>query len=262
MAQGSEIALLCFIHPTSEEARSKVCRAPQLRCTFNHSEQVLKLLPQAYPYHSPSAKTTTWTYFRPSSRKGAPSQLIKAKGVDRSTFLAGFEVYTDKSALSAQLEHPEFKKFHELTKKENLYSKDEELVAWYRRGGFYSRGETSKAGSGVSVVTAIFELKEENQLDKALEILVEFTKWVKENEPGVLTYAVLARPKAPKEILMFERYASLEAFKQHGSSKEFKEMGKKIFPLSAKVTLNEWEEVDGSFVGNVPGGKASGQAKI
>lgn len=51
-----------------------------------------------------------------------------------------------------------------------------------------------------------------------------FAEWVKVNEPGVLTYSIMTRPKAPEEILFFERYDSLEALGRHGSTGQFKAM--------------------------------------
>lgn len=41
---------------------------------------------------------------------------------------------------------------------------------------------------------------------------------MKDNEPGVLTYSVMTRPKAPTEVLMFERYQDDRSLKAHDSS--------------------------------------------
>ena len=51
-----------------------------------------------------------------------------------------------------------------------------------------------------------------------------FAEWVKENEPDVLTYSLMIRPKAPNEILMFERFRDVNALAGHGSSKRFKDI--------------------------------------
>jgi len=40
----------------------------------------------------------------------------------------------------------------------------------------------------------------------------------------VLTYCFMTRPKAPNEILVFERYKDTKALAAHGSAKEFKAM--------------------------------------
>lgn len=79
--------------------------------------------------------------------------------------------------------------------------------------------------------------------------------WVEKNEPGVLTYCMLTRPKAPNEILLFERYADGKALAAHGGTKEFKAMFKGIAPhIEVKQTkLQECTELDESFVGNVVG---------
>ena len=50
------------------------------------------------------------------------------------------------------------------------------------------------------------------------------SSWVASNEPDVLTYCVLTRPKAPNEIVMFERYKDHKALGSHGSTKQFKGM--------------------------------------
>ena len=51
-----------------------------------------------------------------------------------------------------------------------------------------------------------------------------FATWVTDNEPGVLTYAILTRPKAPKELLLFVRYADRKALKGHNEAPEHVEI--------------------------------------
>ena len=48
--------------------------------------------------------------------------------------------------------------------------------------------------------------------------------WVQKNEPDVLTYCWMTRPKAPNQLLVFERYRDAKALGAHGSTKEFKAM--------------------------------------
>ena len=86
----------------------------------------------------------------------------------------------------------------------------------------------------------------------------KFCEWVRENEPGVLTYTVMTRPdsKQSTEVVMYERYRDLDSFKGHGSSKEFKAMFKGLLPhINPKMTrMAEWAEVGESFTGTKVGG--------
>ncbi len=155
-----------------------------------------------------------------------------------SSAIAGIEIYSKKSALSHQLAHPEFKRYHATATAEELYAQPEDMNAWYPREGFVARGETSTAKA--IVVTVLMQVKEgaSNAAD-VLEILGyvaqrkecflthssrSYASKVKLDEPNVLTYCVLTRPKAPSEILIFERYADVEALKAHFSSKGLREM--------------------------------------
>jgi len=75
----------------------------------------------------------------------------------------------------------------------------------------------------------------------------------------------MTRPKAPNEVLLFERYENLQALGVHGKTKEFKAMFRATGPyIRAKETvLSEWDELEGSFVSNQPGGAGvGGQAKL
>ncbi len=88
----------------------------------------------------------------------------------------------------------------------------------------------------------------------------KFCEWVRENEPGVLTYTVMTRPESKKstEIVMYERYKDVASFKAHGGSKEFKAMFKGLLPyINPKETkMAEWGEIEGSFTGNEVGDEA------
>ena len=48
--------------------------------------------------------------------------------------------------------------------------------------------------------------------------------WVHDNEPGTLTYAILTRPKAPNEFLVYERYLGVDGLKAHMKSQRAAEM--------------------------------------
>ena len=52
-----------------------------------------------------------------------------------------------------------------------------------------------------------------------------FADWVKANEPNVLSYAFLTRPKAPDEILSFSRYSTTEALSSHENAQEHLDVG-------------------------------------
>lgn len=51
-----------------------------------------------------------------------------------------------------------------------------------------------------------------------------FIEWLKDNELDTLSYAIFTRPKAPEEVLVFERYNSVSAFEAHRRSKVFRAM--------------------------------------
>lgn len=51
-----------------------------------------------------------------------------------------------------------------------------------------------------------------------------FIDWLKDNEPDTLSYTIFTRPKAPNEVLVFERYNSVSAFEGHRRSKVFRTM--------------------------------------
>jgi hypothetical protein len=91
----------------------------------------------------------------------------------RSTMIAGIGIFTEKAALSALLAHSQFKSYHSTVKSEGLYSKTEEVVAWYPRGGFIARGATAQPhGKGTIVMVAKFILKTEmGPREAALKIL-------------------------------------------------------------------------------------------
>lgn len=91
-------------------------------------------------YRQPSAKCTTWSYFVPSP---------PPKKADTPPVIGGLEIYTDKNALQKQVDDPIFfQAYHETAKKEALYAKDEELVAWYLTDGFMAREQHAKPFGG------------------------------------------------------------------------------------------------------------------
>ena len=60
--------------------------------------------------------------------------------------MRGLEIYKSKAALQRQVDDPVyFQSYHDTVKRDSLYAKPEELVAWYFATGFVAReanGET------------------------------------------------------------------------------------------------------------------------
>jgi hypothetical protein len=61
---------------------------------------------------------------------------------------------------------------------------------------------------------------------QATNLTSDFAAWVKANEPGTLSYLLLARPASKKsnQLIMFERYDGVKSLGVHGGGKEFKGM--------------------------------------
>ena len=89
----------------------------------------------------------------------------------------------------------------------------------------------------------------------------KFIFFVRDEEPGVLTYAIFTRPQAKDEVLVFVRYQDGKALRAHGEAKEHtvavEEIRKYLDPaFDVEKATTLWREVDDSFVGN--GGEGSG----
>ncbi|OQO12682.1 hypothetical protein B0A48_02145 [Cryoendolithus antarcticus] len=234
------IALLCTLHPASQEKRERIL-------------DLLRRLAREY-YIKPSAKCIAWSYFTPAAKLTA----------DATSFpLMGMEVYTDKSALQAQVDDTEhFQPYHALVKREGLYAKPEELQSWYLDCGFVARGEgQTKGGKGGLVSVSRLVCKDVAGAAKVLHGLREFSKWVESEEPGVLSYGVFTRPKAQSEVLVWVRYVSGKAIRRHDEAPEHRAAQKLMGPhLDMKKTeTTVWREVEDSFVAPLP---ASSSAKL
>ncbi|KAK3058068.1 hypothetical protein LTR09_001145 [Extremus antarcticus] len=93
----------------------------------------------------------------------------------------------------------------------------------------------------------------------------DFSEWVKDNEPGVLTYSIFTRPKAPAEVFLFGRYKDQKAMEDHGAAPEHQEVVKHMMAqldTSAPQPTTLWQEVEDSFVSNAFGGASQTDAKI
>ena len=155
MSSTNSIALICFLHPSSQSAQQTILT--DLQSSSQHY------------YRHPKSLCTTWTYFTPSTRKGALYQQLStsfpAKSDSRKLLLGGVEIYTDKSALSKQMQEEWFKAFQRKTKDEKLLveGKGEEMRVWEPVGGFVSRGAREEGDRGVIVMLAVFECKDSGQ---------------------------------------------------------------------------------------------------
>ncbi|RMY60556.1 hypothetical protein D0865_01460 [Hortaea werneckii] len=159
-------------------------------------------------YRKPRANCTAWSYFTPSPPK-------KANSVANPPVICGLEIYTTKAALQSQVDDPVyFQRYHEIVKKENLYAKPEELVAWYPAGGFLAR-DSSADREEEAVLVSVTRMTARRSFDGLMGILRPFVDWVTKSEPDVLTYAIFGRPKAPRELLLVVRYKDRKALKGH-----------------------------------------------
>ncbi|RVX69353.1 hypothetical protein B0A52_06948 [Exophiala mesophila] len=233
------LALMAIIHPKTEEKR----------------EQILSLLPKSF-FRAPATNCTTWCYLSPSTRKGALKGLLPPSS---PPVIIGLEIYTSPASLGYVQNASEFKSFMAQVESQDLYAKDEDQTAWYPTAGFLARSSTQTPPAGLAVLAKFVAKDGAENTKKLVEVLGNYCNWVRDNEPTTLTYCVLTRPKAPNEVLLFERYQDLAAIGAHGKTKEFKNMFKGTGPyLQGKLTrLEEFEEIDGSFVSNQPGGGAS-----
>ncbi|RFU30802.1 hypothetical protein B7463_g5545, partial [Scytalidium lignicola] len=212
-------------------------------------------------YRSSRGFCTTWSYFLPRASNieasFQPPWTPSSSNVGRETLVGGMEIYTDKSSLSTQLKEPWFQELKRQGKEEGWHARMEEMVAWYPVGGFVARTDLARPfGGGVIVLLARFTCKDEEGKKKIVEILSNFAKRVKVSEPGVLTYSVMTRPKAPTEVLMFERYQNENFLKAHEALKELGDMLKSMSPYldSENIEVSQWDELDNAFVGNIVGG--------
>ncbi|EMC94848.1 hypothetical protein BAUCODRAFT_25951 [Baudoinia panamericana UAMH 10762] len=144
---GEGVALLCMLYPESP--------AKQQRCLSLLRKEARDYYPQ------PKAKCTTWSYFIPMPARGK-------SGASEKPLIGGLEIYTAKSALQAQLNEAGFQGYHETVKREELYAKPEELVAWYHAAGFVARDGVAVSGEGVLISVTRMVCKNRQQ---ALDLL-------------------------------------------------------------------------------------------
>lgn len=211
------IALLCTLYPASLEKQKRVPSSILLHLVrpsyLQTSIQILALLRAGARdyYRRPTSKCTTWSYFTPL--------LTSPKSDSNLLLIGGLEIYTHKSALQDQANDKAFfQAYHETARRESLYAKNEDLVAYRHAAGFLARDELAQPfGEGTIVSVTRLECRDRDAVVKALEGFVGF---VREREPGVLTYAVFSRKKAPREVVLVVRYRNKEALRQHAEARE------------------------------------------
>lgn len=135
--------------------------------------------------------------------------------------IGGLEIYTTKSALSDQIGDADFQAYHEKVKREGLYSKDEELVAFYPSAGFVAREVHALPFGGTLISLSRFICK-----DKAavLNLIKNFVPYVRDEEPFVLSYAAFERKKNPKELMLFVRYMDAAGMNIHSKAPEHEQV--------------------------------------
>ncbi|ETI23243.1 hypothetical protein G647_05041 [Cladophialophora carrionii CBS 160.54] len=252
-SDGKPLALLVLIHTKSRENRDRVIALNNSNLSF---------------FRNPSTQHSTRAIFTPTTRPKA--QLGMVPSGEASTLLGLLEIWSSSAAFSAVKQTSVFKSFHSRVAEERLYdpARDMEISEWIPAAGFVARKGEKESPKAAIVVLAKFVLKDNDlnaNRDGLVGVLGKFCDWVEQNESGTLTYHVLTSAKNPGEVLMFERYKDLAALGVHGKTAEFKTMfrGTGRFIQGKKTVLSEWEELDGSFVSNTPGGAGlGGQPKL
>ncbi|CZT16802.1 uncharacterized protein RCC_02636 [Ramularia collo-cygni] len=227
------IALLCSLFPASEDKQKRV-----LDLLANGARNY---------YQQPKAKCTTWSYYTPFPP--ISGQLV----------IGGLEIYTSKAGLADQVNDKEFfQSFHETVKQEGLYSKNEELLAYYFAAGFIARKDHAMPfGGGTLISQTRFICKDKAAVLHALE---DFIRFVRDEEPFVLTYAAFERKKNPKELLLFVRYRDTDGLRRHSRAPEHTDIVTKLSGLLENDITKEttiWKEVEDSFVSTQVGGPKS-----
>lgn len=83
----------------------------------------------------------------------------------------------------------------------------------------------------------------EGDAEKQLKMLVEY---VRNEEPGTLTYLCYRRTDDPTQFLMYERYIDQEAFNKHSSSARFLQIfGAVTMMMAGPPEVEMYEEVAG-----------------
>ncbi|KAL6246347.1 hypothetical protein RBB50_006583 [Rhinocladiella similis] len=237
--EAHKAASLTLLHPDSTQAKEKVLHT---------------LISKASFFRVAEAECLSCTYFTPATRKGAMLGMVPES--EKDTMVGVVQTFPSAQAAS---EADHFFKLSDVA-----VSKGDHTT-WYPSAGFMARKSQRETPRAKIVMLAKFICKDgQGMREKLVDVLGKFCDWVEENEQGTLTYCVMTRPDAPQEVLMVERYKDLPAIGVHGKTKEFKTMFKATGPFvqGKKTILSEWEEQEGSFVSNSPGGAGVPKAKL
>lgn len=89
---------------------------------------------------------------------------------EEATLIAGIEIFTRTSALTAVQGSPEYKEYVAKAEREAPYSRD--LTAWYPTAGFVARGDQTETGPAQIVMLAKFVSKDgEGVREKLVDVL-------------------------------------------------------------------------------------------
>ncbi|KIW19742.1 hypothetical protein PV08_00316 [Exophiala spinifera] len=237
--EAHKAASLTLLHPNSKQAREKVLHTLVSKASF---------------FRVAEAECLSFTYFTPATRKGAMLGMVPAS--EKDTIVGVVQTFPSLPAAS-EADH-----FFKLS---DVAATEIDHATWFPTAGFVARTGQRETPKAKIVMLAKFVCKDgEGMREKLVDVLGNFCNWVEANEPTTLTYCVMTRPDAPQEVLMVERYKDLPALGVHGKTKEFKAMFKATGPYvqGKKTILSEWEEQEGSFVSNSPGGAGVPKAKL
>jgi quinol monooxygenase YgiN len=97
------------------------------------------------------------------------------------------------------------------------------------------------------MVVVVAKLKvqkgKEDEVEKQLRMLVEY---VRNEEPGTMTYLCHRAKDDPRTFLFYERYLNEEALEKHSASARFQQIFNRVTPLLAGAPAIEvYEELAG-----------------
>ena len=98
------------------------------------------------------------------------------------------------------------------------------------------------------VVKLTFDSAEKVQ--KLKDLFEPYAKWIKENEPGTLSYSLIASDSDPLQVMIFERYADkLDSYLvKHKQSSEFAKWRPALAALNPVVDGHSYYESSGGFI--------------
>lgn len=147
--------------------------------------------------------------------------------------LYSFELFDNKKALGAHAGSPHF---IELSKKMKGIKANPPQIDLYRLvEGFVSRAETKSSDLIMVANVKVKKGTAQQFIDAMIKVMKD---QVVPNEPETLTYVLLQSAKDADQFTVFERYASKDAIKAHGSSAPFIAYVKSIKHIVEDQKLN------------------------